>query len=125
MRRQQLFREAGYEGAKIEAIAAQAEVSVGTIYNYYRNKGDILVAIVSMEVNEVLNAGRGVVAESAANVGDAIDTLIGIYIEHSLQLSQQGDVAPGDGDLDAAARQPVRPDLFGARPGADRPDLRR
>ncbi|RUT95156.1 TetR/AcrR family transcriptional regulator, partial [Mesorhizobium sp. M7A.T.Ca.TU.009.01.3.2] len=29
----ELFREAGYEGAKIEAIAAQAEVSVGTIYN--------------------------------------------------------------------------------------------
>ena len=80
----ELFREAGYEGAKIEAIAAAAEVSVGTIYNYYQNKGDILVAIVSMEVNEVLNAGRGVVAEPPRNVGDAIDTLIGIYIEHSL-----------------------------------------
>ena len=80
----ELFREAGYEGAKIEAIAAQAEVSVGTIYNYYQNKGDLLVAIVSMEVNEVLNAGRGVVAEPPRNVGDALDTLIGIYIEHSL-----------------------------------------
>jgi AcrR family transcriptional regulator len=80
----ELFREAGYEGAKIEAIAAEAEVSVGTIYNYYQNKGDILVAIVSMEVNEVLNAGRGVVSEPPENVGDALDTLIGIYIEHSL-----------------------------------------
>ena len=79
-----LFREAGYEGAKIEAIAAQAEVSIGTIYNYYENKGDILGAIVSLEVNEVLNAGRGVVARPPANVGDALDTLIGIYIEHSL-----------------------------------------
>ena len=80
----QLFREAGYEGAKIEAIAAHAEVSVGTIYNYYRNKGDILVAIVSMEVNEVLNAGRSVISSSPTNAGDAIDRLIGIYIEHSL-----------------------------------------
>ncbi len=79
-----LFRQAGYEGAKIEAIAAQADVSVGTIYNYYRNKGDILVAIVSMEVNEVLNAGRGVVETPPKNVADAIDTLIGIYIDHSL-----------------------------------------
>lgn len=79
-----LFRQAGYEGAKIEAIAAEAEVSVGTIYNYYRNKGDILVAIVSMEVNEVLNAGRGVVEMPPENVADAIDTLIGIYIDHSL-----------------------------------------
>jgi len=79
-----LFRQSGYEGAKIEAIAAEAEVSVGTIYNYYRNKGDILVAIVSMEVNEVLNAGRGVVATPPKNVADAIDTQIGIYIDHSL-----------------------------------------
>ncbi|WP_246696285.1 TetR/AcrR family transcriptional regulator [Mesorhizobium sp. SARCC-RB16n] len=59
-------------------------MSIGTIYNYYQNKGDILGAIVSMEVNEVLNAGRGVVARPPANVGDALDTLIGIYIEHSL-----------------------------------------
>jgi AcrR family transcriptional regulator len=80
----ELFREAGYEGARIDTIAASAQVSIGTIYNYYRNKGDLLVAIVSMEVNEVLNAGRGVVAEPPANVGDALDTLIGIYIEHSL-----------------------------------------
>ena len=79
-----LFRQAGYEGAKMEAIASAAEVSVGTIYNYYRNKGDILVAIVSMEVNEVLNAGRGVVATPPKNVAHAIDTLIGIYIDHSL-----------------------------------------
>ncbi len=79
-----LFRQAGYEGAKIGAIATEAEVSVGTIYNYYRNKGDILVAIVSMEVNEVLNAGRAVVAAPPTNVADAIDTLIGIYIDHSL-----------------------------------------
>lgn len=79
-----LFRQSSYEGAKIEAIAAEAEVSVGTIYNYYRNKGDILVAIVSMEVNEVLNAGRAVVATPPRNVADAIDTLIGIYIDHSL-----------------------------------------
>jgi len=80
----ELFRTAGYDGAKIEAIAAEAEVSIGTIYNYYHNKGDLLVAIVSMEVNEVLNAGRGVVVEPPRNVGDALDTLIGIYIEHSL-----------------------------------------
>lgn len=80
----QLFRDAGYEGAKMEAIAALADVSVGTIYNYYRNKGDVLVAIVAMEVNEVVIAGRGVVANPPAHVGDAIDTLIGIYIEHSL-----------------------------------------
>ena len=80
----ELFRKSGYEGAKIEAIAALAEVSIGTIYNYYQNKGDLLVAIVAMEVNEVLNAGRNVIARPPANVAKAVDKLIIGYIEHSL-----------------------------------------
>jgi AcrR family transcriptional regulator len=80
----ELFRKSGYEGAKIEAIAAMAEVSIGTIYNYYQNKGDLLVAIVAMEVNEVLNSGQGVIAKPPANVAKAVDKLVIGYIEHSL-----------------------------------------
>jgi AcrR family transcriptional regulator len=80
----ELFRTSGYEGAKIEAIAAMAEVSIGTIYNYYQNKGDLLVAIVAMEVDEVLNAGRGVIAKPPAHVAKAVDKLVIGYIEHSL-----------------------------------------
>jgi len=80
----ELFRKSGYEGAKIEAIAAMAEVSIGTIYNYYQNKGDLLVAIVAMEVNEVLNAGRKVIDNPPGNVAKAVDRLVISYIEHSL-----------------------------------------
>jgi AcrR family transcriptional regulator len=80
----ELFRKSGYEGAKIEAIAAMAEVSIGTIYNYYQNKGDLLVAIVAMEVNEVLNAGRKVIDSPPNNVAKAVDRLVISYIEHSL-----------------------------------------
>ncbi|WP_119387766.1 TetR/AcrR family transcriptional regulator [Taklimakanibacter lacteus] len=80
----ELFRLSGYEGAKIEAIAAMAEVSIGTIYNYYQNKGDLLVAIVAMEVNEVLNAGRKVIDNPPGNVEKAVDKLVISYIEHSL-----------------------------------------
>ena len=79
-----LFRKAGYEGARIEEIASKAEVSVGTIYNYYRNKGDILVAIVSMEVHEVLAAGQKIVGKPPKNVERAVDALIATYIDHSL-----------------------------------------
>ena len=79
-----LFRKQGYEGARIEEIAARAEVSVGTIYNYYRNKGDILVAIVSMEVHEVLAAGQRIIQKPPRNVEKAIDALLACYIDHSL-----------------------------------------
>ena len=71
-----LFREEGYDRSKIETIAAEAEVSIGTVYNYYRNKGDLLVAIVSMEVNEVLRAGAAVVADPPSEVAAAVDRLV-------------------------------------------------
>lgn len=79
-----LFRAVGYEGAKIEAIAAEAEVSIGTVYNYYENKGDLLVAIVAMEVGEVLAAGAALVAEPPGDVEAAINGLMSIYLDHSL-----------------------------------------
>jgi AcrR family transcriptional regulator len=80
----ELFREFGYDGVKMEAIAAEAQVSIGTIYNYYQNKGDLLVAIVAMEVNEVLNVGEKLVARPPADVEQAVDRLFAIYLEHSL-----------------------------------------
>lgn len=79
-----LFREQGYEDVKMEAIAAAAEVAIGTIYNYYRNKGDLLVAIVSLEVEEVLKAGEEVIADPPGSAEAAVDALIGGYVEHSL-----------------------------------------
>lgn len=80
----QLFHQEGYDRTKIEAIAELAEVSIGTVYNYYQNKGDLLVAIVSMEVNEVLNAGEAFVAAPPGEVEVAVNALLAIYLDHSL-----------------------------------------
>jgi AcrR family transcriptional regulator len=79
-----LFRTQGYDTVKMEAIAAAAEVSIGTIYNYYKNKGDLLVAIVSMEVHEVLAAGERVIADPPRSAEKAVAKLIANYIEHAL-----------------------------------------
>lgn len=79
-----LFRTQGYDTVKMEAIAAAADVSIGTIYNYYKNKGHLLVAIVSMEVHEVLAAGERVIADPPRNAEKAVTKLIANYIEHSL-----------------------------------------
>ena len=79
-----LFREQGYDSARIEDIAQMAEVSVGTLYNYYQNKGNILVATVSMEVTEVLEAGELIVANPPLSVSEALGGLINQYYDHSL-----------------------------------------
>lgn len=80
----ELFKQSGYEAVKMENIASASEVSIGTIYNYYQNKGDLLLAIVSMEVHEILQAGTKVVEKPPLNAFDAVDTLVGIYYDHSL-----------------------------------------
>lgn len=80
----QLFREQGYDHARMEQIAEMAEVSVGTLYNYYENKGDILMATVNMEVTEVLDAGEAIVADPPADVEQAVHRLVDQYYDHSL-----------------------------------------
>lgn len=79
-----LFREQGYDAVRIEDIAAAAEVSAGTCYNYFSTKGDLLLAIVSMEVEEVVEAGESVVTDPPPNIAEALDALIRIYYDHSL-----------------------------------------
>lgn len=79
-----LFRMQGYDAVRIEDIAAAAEVSAGTCYNYFSTKGDLLLAIVSMEVEEVLEAGRAVVVDPPPDVEDALIGLIRLYYDHSL-----------------------------------------
>ncbi len=80
----ELFKRDGYEAVKMEAIAAASEVSIGTIYNYYQNKGDLLVAIVSMEVHEVLQAGEVLLEHPPHGAVKAINALVDIYFKHSL-----------------------------------------
>ena len=79
-----LFRKFGYEAVKIEAIAEASEISVGTIYNYYKNKGDLLVAIVAMEVHDILQAGEQLVEHPPKNAVQAVNALVDIYYNHSL-----------------------------------------
>ena len=79
-----LFREQGYDAVRIEDIADNAEVSVGTFYNYFQTKGDVLVAIVSLEVEEVLFAGIKVVSAPPKSVHLALQRLTDVYFDHSV-----------------------------------------
>lgn len=79
------FRAKGYRAVRIEDLADLADVSVGTVYNYYQGKGDILIAVVTMEVEEVLAAGAAIVADPPDGVDAALLTLIFSYFDHSLE----------------------------------------
>ncbi len=78
------FRSAGYGNATIEDIARQAGLSPGTVYNYYGHKGEMLIALVAMEVNDVLKAGESFVRNPSLDVLESVDGLIGLFLEKSL-----------------------------------------
>ncbi|KAA2314288.1 TetR/AcrR family transcriptional regulator [Pseudooceanicola sediminis] len=80
-----LFRTEDYRSVRIEDLAEMAEVSVGTVYNYYRTKGDILIACVAMEVEEVLANGRQILSAPPHDVEQALLGLIFGYYDHSLE----------------------------------------
>ena len=50
-----LFTEKGFDQVKAEEIAEQAEVSVGTLYNYFGSKNEILLTLSALE-NEQIEA---------------------------------------------------------------------
>lgn len=79
-----LFREHGYEAARIEDIAERAEIAPGTVYNYFETKGDLLVAIVSLEVEEILAIGADLIERDAPSVEAAVARLIALYYDHAL-----------------------------------------
>ena len=79
-----LFQEAGFDAVRIEDIAAEAQMSPGTVYNYFTTKGDVLLAIVAMEVEEVLVAGEGLVDAPKGDFAATMTALIGGYYDHSL-----------------------------------------
>jgi len=79
-----LFRRDGFRAASIEAIAARANLATGTLYNYFPSKGDILLALVALDGEEVRAAGAKLIARPPRDPETAIIKLLGIYIEHSL-----------------------------------------
>lgn len=53
MAAEKTFRERGYTKTKMEAIAAAAAVSVGTLYNHFQNKSDLLLTLVSLHDHKI------------------------------------------------------------------------
>lgn len=80
----ELFRTTGYEAARIEDIAARADVGVGTAYNYFSNKGEMLLAITTMEVETVMEKAEHALNQPQPDVATALSRLVNVYFDYSL-----------------------------------------
>lgn len=52
------FAELGFDRTSMESIAAEADVAVGTLYNYFPAKGDLLFAILSEDIAPIVSRDR-------------------------------------------------------------------
>ncbi len=50
-----MFFSRGFDGTTIEEIAEEAEVAVGTVYNYFDSKSALILAITAEDTSEVLD----------------------------------------------------------------------
>jgi len=79
-----LFKRDGFAAASIEQIAERAELSAGTVYNYFPSKGDLLLALVALDGQEVRAAGAALVAAPPDDPVEAVCRLLESYVDHSL-----------------------------------------
>jgi len=66
------FRERGYEATSIENIADAAGVSAVTIYNHYRTKGGVLLALVTQSDQLLIEKIAALMASPPADPLDAV-----------------------------------------------------
>lgn len=68
----QLFQRQGFNAASMEDIAQAAELSVGTVYNYFKSKAEIGLAIYQADRDLVQQATQTVIANPPADPVAAI-----------------------------------------------------
>lgn len=76
-----LFARKGVRDTTIEEIARSARVGVGTVYNYFGGKSEILVAILTERTRKTLTAVRQALAGKVLSAEEMIRSLLLRYLE--------------------------------------------
>ena len=77
----QVFAQKGFHQTTIRDIARQAGIADGTIYNYFANKNELLIAILDR-----LNESEKRPSELGAAAGQDFRTFFVTYLQHRLEL---------------------------------------
>ncbi|TYQ16735.1 UNVERIFIED_CONTAM: TetR family transcriptional regulator [Acetivibrio alkalicellulosi] len=74
-----LFEESGYQKTTIEQIAAEAQVGVGTLYNYFSSKVELLFSIIETDTYKYVEDLNKAIANSKG-VKESIYEFYEIYL---------------------------------------------
>ena len=76
-----LFDRKGYAGTAMEDIARRASLAVGTLYNYFPSKDDLLLAIFRRDSELVLALAERILADLPADPIEAIVALADAFMQ--------------------------------------------
>ena len=88
-----LFTRQGYAETSIEAIAHDADVAVGTVYNYFHNKPALLMRVLTSGRSESLDASAAIASTPS---GDPVDAMYRL-VSSQLHGANRHDRAPQGG----------------------------
>ncbi|MCB1543073.1 MAG: helix-turn-helix transcriptional regulator [Methylobacteriaceae bacterium] len=74
-----LFLRNGYENTSMAAVAAAAGLSEGTLYNYFRNKNDLVIRSGLAVLERRVEAAQQAVRE-AGSLREGLERLIGLHL---------------------------------------------
>lgn len=86
---QQLLGEEGLANARIDAIAARAGVSVGTLYNHFKDRDAILAAVLESNLQALLRSLDAVLADPSPDYATALRQFVSAFSDH---WQQNGEV---------------------------------
>jgi TetR/AcrR family fatty acid metabolism transcriptional regulator len=78
-----VFAKTGFYKAKASEIAAKADIAVGTIYNYFKSKDDILIAIFNERIGELNRSAREAIRQV-----DSPDKKLAILIDSAFSVME-------------------------------------
>lgn len=81
-----VFAEYGYEAAKVQEIAASADVSVGTIYGVFGSKAELYSAVMTRRLPDILGTARDAAATATTTLERltrGLDAAILYMLEHT------------------------------------------
>jgi len=76
-----LFDRKGYAKTSMEEVAARAGLAVGTLYNYFHSKDDLLLAIMRREADRLLRIGERILADPPKDPILALAAMADLFVE--------------------------------------------
>jgi AcrR family transcriptional regulator len=76
-----LFDRKGYAGTSMEEVAGNAELAVGTLYNYFSSKDELLFAISRSDTEHLLRIGESILADPPDDPAEAIGALTEVMVQ--------------------------------------------